>query len=231
QYFLSTDVELSRGHQVYADAPWALTSISQRQFWTDDDLDERGPAEVEGVLSVIASDWDTPGILYGKPARKCTRAEIETEIWEQLKLSLNATETRLTDELLVDWFLDPAIVETDGGVENRSPLLINTVGSLRNRPPADVAVANLTLASDYVRTNADLASMESANEAGRRAANAICERRGVRGPEARIWDLEEPAVFEPFKRQDRVRYRLGLPHPAAVTQSLRTVRRRLAGSA
>ncbi|WP_265109564.1 hydroxysqualene dehydroxylase [Halosolutus halophilus] len=246
QFYLSEDVALTRGHQVYADAPWALTSISQRQFWTGHDLDERGPEGVEGVLSVIASDWDTPGILYGKPARACTREEIATEIWEQLKAHLNGPERRLTDELLVDWFLDPAIVETgvasetrradgeavdDGGVENRSPLLINTVGSLRNRPPADVGARNLTLASDYVRTNTDLASMESANEAGRRAANAICDRRGSRDTRARIWDLEEPAVFDPFKRQDRVRYRLGLPHPGAVTQSLRTATRRLGGNA
>jgi len=243
QFYLSEPVDLPRGHQVYADAPWALTSIAQREFWTGYDLETHGPDDVAGVLSVIASDWDTPGILYEKPARACTREEIADEIWAQLKAHLNASGERLTDELLVDWFLDPAIVESsdvsethraDGtaveseGVENRSPLLINTVGSLRNRPPADVGVRNLTLASDYVRTNADLASMESANEAGRRAVNAICDRHGARG-RARIWDLEEPAVFEPFKRQDRVRYRLGLPHPAAVTQSLRGVTRRLAG--
>ncbi|WP_254762622.1 hydroxysqualene dehydroxylase [Natrinema marinum] len=226
QLYLADDVDLTRGHQVYADAPWALTSISQRQFWTGYDLEEHGPDEVEGVLSVIASDWDTPGIVFGKPARECTPEEIATEIWEQLKNHLNGPDQRLRDEHLVDWFLDPAIVETEGGVENRSPLLINTVGSLRNRPPADVAVENLTVASDYVRTNADLASMESANEAGRRAANAVLERRGVSGSTARIWELAEPAVFEPFKRQDRVRYRLGLPHPGAVTQSIRGVTRR-----
>jgi len=127
--------------------------------------------------------------------------------------------------MLVDWFLDPSIVETDTGVENRSPLLINTVGSLRNRPPADVAIRNLTLASDYVRTNSDLASMESANGAGRRAANAVLDRHGGRG-RAQVWELREPAVFDPLKRQDRVRYQLGLPHPA-VTQSLRGVTRRL----
>jgi len=62
QFYLTENVELSRGHQVYADAPWALTSISQRQFWTAYDLESRGPDAVEGVLSVIASDWDTPGI-------------------------------------------------------------------------------------------------------------------------------------------------------------------------
>ncbi|WP_117363819.1 hydroxysqualene dehydroxylase [Natrarchaeobaculum sulfurireducens] len=229
QFYLSEPVDLTRGHQVYADAPWALTSISQRQFWHDYDLEARSDGDVEGVLSVIASDWDTPGICYDKPARECTRAEISTEIWEQVKAHLNADEPRLTDEMLVDWFLDPAIVEVDDSsttangdvVENRSPLLINTVGSLRNRPPADVGVENLTLAADYVRTNSDLASMESANEAGRRAANAIVDRRGLRGSRATLWALEEPVVFEPFKREDRLRYRLGLPHPAEVSQSLR----------
>ena len=233
QFYLDEDVELTRGHQVCTDSPWALTSISQRQFWTDYDLDERGPDAVEGVLSVIASDWETPGTLIDKPARACTREEIATEIWAQLKAHLNGTgdgpaaDARLADDMLVDWFLDPSIVETGDGVENRSPLLINTVGALRDRPPADVGVPNLALAADYVRTNSDLASMESANEAGRRAANAILERRGYRGARARVWDLEEPAVFEPFKRQDRVRHRLGLPHPASVTQSLRSVTRRI----
>ncbi len=42
QFYLSVDLELSPGHQVYTDSPWALTSISQRQFWTDYDVDERG---------------------------------------------------------------------------------------------------------------------------------------------------------------------------------------------
>ena len=228
QFYLSEDVQLSRGHQVYADAPWALTSISQRQFWQNYEITTRGPERVEGILSVIASDWDTPGLLYEKPARACTREEIVEEIWMQLKTHLNVGDTSLTDEMRVDYFLDPAIVETDSGVENRSPLLINTVGSLKNRPPAAVGIENLSLASDYVRTNSDLASMESANEAGRRAANAICERHGVTG-DATVWELDEPALFEPFKRQDRLRYRLGLPHPAEVTQSLRSVQSRLLG--
>ncbi|RKD94774.1 hydroxysqualene dehydroxylase [Halopiger aswanensis] len=225
QFYLSEEVSLTRGHQVYADAPWALTSISQRQFWEDSayELGARGPDEVdvEGVLSVIASDWDTPGIVHGKPARECTREEVATEIWAQLKAHLNGPDERLRDEMLVDWFLDPALEETEDGLVNRSPLLINTVGSLRNRPSADPDVENLTLASDYVRTNSDLASMESANEAGRRAAAAALERLGVRRPAPQVWELEEPAPFEPFKRQDRVRYRLGLPHPADVTHSLR----------
>lgn len=231
QFFLREDLDLSRGHQIYADSPWALTSISQRQFWTDYDLDGRGPDEVEGILSVIASDWDTPGTLHGKPARECTREEIATEVWHQLREHLDdAGEIALTDDLLVDWFLDPALVETEDGVENRSPLLVNTAGSLRNRPPAATGIENLALAADYVRTNSDLASMESANEAGRRAANAILERTGSAARSARIWTLDEPTVFEPAKRQDRLRYRLGLPHPTEVTQSMRSFTRQIRGA-
>jgi uncharacterized protein with NAD-binding domain and iron-sulfur cluster len=225
QFYLTEDVTLSRGHQVYAEAPWALTSISQRQFWTEYDLDGRGPGAVEGVLSAIASDWDTPGILYDKPARRCTRAEIVDEVWAQLKAHLDA---ELTDDVRVDAFLDPAIVETEDGVENRSPLLVNTVGSLKHRPPADLGIPNLFLAGDYVRTNSDLASMESANEAGRRAANAILATDDG-SDRARIWNLEEPALFASLKRQDRLRYRLGLPHPAETTQSLRSIGRRFLG--
>jgi uncharacterized protein with NAD-binding domain and iron-sulfur cluster len=227
QFFLSEDVPLVRGHGVYQDAPWALTSVSQRQFWSRFEPGEKVPAGVEGVLSVIVSDWDTPGIRYDKPARECTREEIKEEVWAQLKAHLNRREDRLRDDMVVDWFLDPAIVEGDGGVENREPLLINTVGSLRNRPDAATRIPNLTLAADYVRTNTDLACMESANEAARRAVNAVVERSGVRADPCAVWELREPAVFAPLKKGDELRYRLGLPHPAAVGDSLRETVRNL----
>lgn len=226
QFYLSEDVSITRGHQVYADSPWALTSISQRQFWSSYDIKAATPDEVAGVLSVIVSDWVTPGILYDKPARDCTRQEIIEEVWAQLQAHLDDVEPRLTDELLVDWFLDPELTETATGVQNNAPLLINTVGSLKHRPPADPSIDNLTLASDYVRTNSDLASMESANEAGRRAANAILRRHGYTDTAA-IWELSEPSVFDPFKKQDQIRYRLGLSHPAETIQSLRAVANRL----
>jgi hypothetical protein len=32
---------------------------------------------VEGILSVDISEWDEPGILYGKPVRACTAEEIK----------------------------------------------------------------------------------------------------------------------------------------------------------
>jgi uncharacterized protein with NAD-binding domain and iron-sulfur cluster len=230
QFFLTEDLKLARGHGVYQDSPWALTSVSQRQFWDADrfDVGARGDDAIEGVLSVIASDWDTPGIMYDRPARDCTREEIVAEIRAQLEAHLNRDgRERFHEGMIVESFLDPAIVETEAGVENRSPLLVNTVGSLKHRPEAATGIPNLVLAADYVRTDSDLASMESANEAARRATNAIIDRSGSSADPCRLWSLEEPGLFEPLKRGDRVRYRLGLPHPGEVEKSVRRLGRRL----
>ena len=65
---------------------------------------------------------------------------------------------------------------------------------------------------DYVRTYTDLACMEGANEAARRAINAILDREGSSAPRATIWPLEEPEFFAPMREYDRLRFRLGLPH-------------------
>lgn len=84
----------------------------------------------------------------------------------------------------------------------------------------------LYLAGDYVRTETDLATMESASEAGRRAANGVLRAAG-RDPDVQTWGLDEPGFLEPLRRQDRRRYRLGLPHPGEVDASIRRIGRRL----
>lgn len=230
QFYLTADVPLTHGHQAYVDSPWALTSISQRQFWDRGpfDLDACTDGTVRGVLSVNISDWKTPGVVYDRPARECTPEEIKTEVWTQLRNHLNHESERLTDEMLHDWVLDPAIGRCDmtGELTNSAPLLINTVGSLRHRPPAATAAPNLVLAADYVRTDTDLATMESANEAGRRAVRAIVRRVG-RGTRPDVWELEEPGLFGAVKRFDDLAYRMGAPHPGDAEQGVRDAVRSL----
>ena len=68
------------------------------------------------------------------------------------------------------------------------------------------------LASDYVQTYTDLACMEAANEAARRAVNAILTKTGSTAAPAGVWPLVEPDVFQPLIDYDRVRFKLGLPH-------------------
>ena len=72
---------------------------------------------------------------------------------------------------------------------------------------------NLTFAADYVRTHTDLASMEAANEAARRATNAILDREHVAGAACRrSGRLEEPPMFAPWGQLDAELYRAGRPH-------------------
>jgi uncharacterized protein with NAD-binding domain and iron-sulfur cluster len=214
QFYLKSDVPLVHGHSNYLDSPWALTSVSQRQFWPGVDFAALGDGKVGGILSVVISDWDAPGIVYGKPATSCTTEEIKNEAWAQLKAHLNTgTVETLSDSNLLSWFLDPDIqFPNPSAVTNAEPLLINPAGSLQYRPGASTEIPNLFLASDYVRTYTDLATMEGANEAARRSVNALIDASGSTATKAQLWPFQEPEIFAPMREYDLMRFKLGLPH-------------------
>jgi len=214
QFYLEKDVTVVNGHTIYIDSPWALTSISQRQFWTPDAMARYGNGRLGGILSVDISDWETPGILYGRPAMQCSAEEIKNEVWAQIKGHLNVDGAQeLEDANLLHWFLDPDIqFPNPSACTNLEPLLINTAGSLAYRPEAYTEIPNLFLASDYVHTFTDLATMEGANEAARRATNAILDRAGSTEAKAGVWPLEEPEFFRPMREFDLLRFKLGLAH-------------------
>ncbi|MEO8594746.1 MAG: FAD-dependent oxidoreductase [Candidatus Solibacter sp.] len=217
QFYLAKDVPLVNGHAMYLDSPWALTSISQKQFWHKIDISQFGDGRVRGILSVDISDFDAPGVVFGKPARACTAEEIKEEVWAQLKQHLNDQGNSLIEDAnLLGWFLDPDIeFPNPSEATNAEPLLINTAGSLQYRPEAQVELANFFVASDYVRTYTDIACMEAANEAARRAVNCLLLASGSTASPARLWPLEEPAFLKPFQEVDRIRFKLGLPNHLA----------------
>ena len=214
QFYLAQDVPLVNGHAIYLDSPWALTSISQRQFWTNVDFSQLGDGTVRGILSVDISEWQAAGVVYGKSAQECTAEQIKEEVWTQLKQHLNvAGAAPIADANLVAWFLDPDIeFPNPSTATNAEPLLINTAGSLQYRPEAQVELQNLFVASDYVRTYTDLACMEAANEAARRAVNCLLLSAGSTAGAAQLWPLEEPAFLKPLQEVDRIRFGLSLPH-------------------
>jgi len=215
QFYIETDQPLADGHVIYLDSNWALTSISQRQFWRGYDLSEYGNGRVGGILSVDISDWTAAGNFNGRSALTAvTREEIKDEVWAQLKAALNgAGRPQIEDGNLVDWFLDPDIqLPNPGVVTNAEPLLINHAGSLALRPEAFTEISNLFLASDYVRTYTDLATMEAANEAARRATNAILAVSGVDAPPCELWQFDIPEAMRKAQVLDRVRFRMGLPN-------------------
>ena len=213
-YYLDRDLRAVHGHTLYIDSPWALTSISQPQFWQSRFQPERlGDGRARGILSIDVSDWEAIGSGVRKLAMFCTRDEIAAEVWHQLKESLDDDATRELDRVeVLAWFLDPSIVHPNPSeAANLEPLLVNTVGSWLDRPDAATEIENLVLASDYVRTHTDLATMEGANEAARRAVNTILERSGSREDPCEVWPLKEPALFAPARAVDRVLFKLGRP--------------------
>jgi uncharacterized protein with NAD-binding domain and iron-sulfur cluster len=209
-FYLDRDVPLVHGHAIYIDSPWALTSISQAQFWEDVDLSSYGDGRVKGVLSIDVSDWQMPGVRTGKVAARCSREEIRAEVWGQLSDHLNDGDELVLDERhVLSWFLDPAIeFPNPSEATNAEPLLINTAGSWADRPEAATRIPNLLLAADYVRTHTDLATMEGANEAARRAVNAILAATRSRAQPCEVFKLREPPVLAPARRLDELRWRL-----------------------
>jgi hypothetical protein len=136
------------------------------------------------------------------------------EVWAQLVQSFEERGDRpLVCEDVMSWFVDPSLTFQDGRPpRNDEPLLINTVGSWKNRPEAVTAIPNLFLAADFVRTHTDVASMESANEAARRAVNGVLAAAGATAEACSVWRLDEPALFAPLRALDRRRFQRGMPH-------------------
>jgi geranylgeranyl pyrophosphate synthase/uncharacterized protein with NAD-binding domain and iron-sulfur cluster len=213
QFYLRRDVPTAHGHVIHIDSEWALTSISQLQFWRSIAPAQFGDSDVRGVLSVDASDWTAAG-MNGRPAMQCSREEVVREVWHQLKRSINIDQELLRDQDLHSWFLDSDI-KTDaarpGFLRNSEPLLVNLVDTWALRPDAVTAIPNLFLASDYVRTHTDLATMEGANEAARRAVNGLLDAVIFNGPRCDVWPLHDPEILAPMRQRDAARYKAGLP--------------------
>lgn len=231
QFYLNTEVNLNRGHTMYTGSNWALTSISQIQFWPDYYLSRRGNGKVVSILSVDISDWKANGNVNGKAARDCTNQEIQKEVWEQLKQELNfGGADVLRDEMIEAYYLDediqplkegmskavtdrlsPAKQEALAKVIELEPLLVNQCNTWGIRPNAHTTIDNLFLASDYVKTNTDLATMEGANEAARRAVNSILLAADSDEDYCEIWDMHTPLLLKPLQALDRLNFEKGLP--------------------
>ncbi|RII13459.1 hypothetical protein DSC45_24205 [Streptomyces sp. YIM 130001] len=215
QYYLTERPGLPHGLVNCLDSPWSLTAITQAELWPTRDFPaDYGDGVAVDCLSVDISDWHTPGILYNKPAKQCTREEVAKEVWAQLKAALNDSgKDVLKDSTLHTWQLDPGV--QDIGTPhptNEDELLFHPVGTLHNRPTAKTAVPNFFLAGDYIRVPIELASMEGANSAARMAVNALLDQTGSDAERCKLTPMHREAALEALKEEDLVRFRKGLPN-------------------
>jgi uncharacterized protein with NAD-binding domain and iron-sulfur cluster len=238
QFYLREPIPVIRGHVLYVDSPWALSSISQSQFWARDFHLAYGNGSAADCFSVDIGDFTVPGLVYGKPARELRPAEIAHETWEQMKAHLNDTGSPvLRDELLLSWYLDPGLIfrtrrkdhhrsHRRRRVANEDPLMISTPGSWADRPGAATAIPNLFLAADYVQVGVDTSCMEGANEAARRATGALLAEAGSAEPLPRVYKQYRPPEYRPLQDADEQRFKHGQPNlldtppPLAIGESL-----------
>ncbi|MFF8267944.1 FAD-dependent oxidoreductase [Streptomyces sp. NPDC016562] len=213
QFYLTERAPLVHGHLNCIDSPWSLTAIQQAEHWPARNFPaDYGDGTAVDCLSVDISEWDKPGILYGKTAKQCTREEVAREVWAQLKASLNDTgKTLLSDSKLHSWFLDPGV---DGlgtpHPTNQDELLIHPVGTLHNRPTAGTRIPNFYLSGDYVAVDIDLATMEGANASARAAVNCLLDRDASAAARCTVRPMYRAPEVESARRHDAWRYRLGL---------------------
>jgi uncharacterized protein with NAD-binding domain and iron-sulfur cluster len=173
--------------------------------------------------------------------------DVAAEIWEQLRWSLTSDGRSMLPDRYLAYHLDDYIrfpakeprsaseaaalregevakptglrprVGTKRLAYNNSPYFIHPPGSHLERPTADTTLRNLFLAADYVRSTTDLSSMEGANEAARRAVNAILAVDRLDGGQGcQLYDFHEPAQLQFIKDLDRDLFTRGEPHPFVV---------------
>jgi uncharacterized protein with NAD-binding domain and iron-sulfur cluster len=210
QYFLRSDMPIVTGHVHFPQSAFAMTAISQAQFWQPPPQLRPGTPELMGVLSAIISDWDTPGSEKRKACDYADRDALLRETWRQMATSLPPGTLREQD--IIAMHLDANVGLAP--FKNPTPLLIHPLGQRAQRPEARTGIANLYLASDFVRTNTDLATMEGADEAARRAVQALLDSAGVASSKwPTVWEFSEGPLFDTGKHLDQVFFRLGLKHP------------------
>lgn len=212
--YLRTPMEVARGVLAVVDHPWTLSAVSQAQLWKRHIAREFGGGDVADIISVDISNWDGVGITtVGKTAKQCTREEIFDEVWSTLKHRFGRFDRSLVDANVHSWFLDPAISwGADGKVRNAEPLTVQTVGTWAKRPKGPTAIPNLFVAGDWIQTNANVVSMEGANQAGRIVAQAILDSAGSNAADVVRYDYFVPPQIAPLQQLDAQRFAAGQPN-------------------
>lgn len=225
QLFLRRRSALPRGHVLYCNSTWAMTSVAQAQFWqstfTRSIAEVFGQPELVDIVSGIISAWETPGGLGRSPAESSEK-EILDEALAQFNQGLGR-DYRLDPRDVIFSQVDRDIVFGEGRAFCPTPLWVSPRGSYLLRCCPDHGTSNFFVASDWARTETDVGSMESADEAARLAVRAIAERAPILPPPDRmpvVRPLRLWKAVEAVRKADGIAFALGLPHWATIPEDL-----------
>lgn len=242
-YYFDEDIDITNGHITVADEDAAVTMISQLQYWEeylkDNPVIYKNPdtgeeSGIKTVLSVIVSNWNAKSKYIEKKGVRLKDLDKE-EVVEEIKEIVFRCEDASGQKLdrfrknLKHHFLDNSIMRYDETktdpsnlpnpddrpfLYNKEPLFINKIYTYHLRPEACTQFSNFCMASDYLKTNADLGCMDSADEAARRAVNNILESNNLK-PVCSVNGYAMPSFFGFFSTArmiDYRRFKKGLPY-------------------
>lgn len=211
QFYLRDRVHITAGAALCVDSPWKMNFAHQAQFWSGDFASTFGDGHARDCLSAIVSDWDRPGIVYGKVVADCTPEQIAREAWEQIKTHVNKVSRRpkLTDDMVLGWWLDDGIVSKNGRLMSEELLPSALVKTERYRPNGVTKIPNLILAGDYLDGAWQIGTMEAANYYGRLAANAVLDAARSAETPANAIGPYRPPHWQLLKQADAQRYANG----------------------
>jgi len=155
---------------VFPDTPWFLMARHEGSFW---DL------SCGDYLSCGIGIWDVVG-LYGKTALECTRNELVRECWDQMQMDSTMNELPIPviytkSDIWSEFVYDHKTMK----LTTSQPKFSNNVGTYKYRPNVyDDHLSNLFHATAYTKTYQHVFNMESAVEAGVRAANQLLPEKG-----------------------------------------------------
>lgn len=209
------------------DAPWALTIEPQDKIWGNTYSTNE---KVKTVMSVAICQTDMPGIVHGKPFTKCTKKEIQDEVWAQIIKSYRMSSIKTEKgepiqnanvELFYMW--DSYYFDEDKKeIDVWEPKFSNNINTLRYQPNYKTEIPNFLFATSYTKTTRFIYSMESAVEAGTLSANEIIRQHNEKyGTNLGTTDIHQFSassfIFQPLIWLDKLLLNSGRPHLSRFT--------------
>lgn len=158
---------------MFPDSKWCLMARHEGSLWNLQEYD---------YLSVGIGLWDSKG-LCGKDAKNCDKMLLATECWNQMKLAkglmknLKVNNKSLFDMDMPEYNIWNSFEYDNNKLYTYEPKFSNNVGTLKYRPSIiDSKYSNILHSTAYVKTTTNIFCMESAVEAGKKAAYAAVEK-------------------------------------------------------
>lgn len=195
---------------ILTDSEFNITLFAEEQVW--DSIVNLGSG-VKSLWTGTACVSSVPGRLFNLPLNNCTKEQFIAEVTAQIYRckgldhiiktgnqgkSLNEFPI-LEIEVWHEWLFSPK------GIKPRQPKWVTTTNTQPYLPTQSTPVPNLVLAGAHTKTQADVWSIESAVESGRRAVRVI-------EPIVKVLPQYKPMFLKILSRIDDIFFGIGLPH-------------------